>query len=163
MLQLPYKICTPKKEDIPQLLILFKEQYDYHHLLDPQYYVCYSDCLRTTIESHLNKLLQHAEPEIRVAKNEIELVGFITFSIETEEYMDTVITKYGEIKELFVTLAHRRKKIGTALVNAAEDYFRAKKLLYSSIRYSAKNSAAPSVYKTQGYLSHQTILYKELK
>lgn len=157
------EISKPNVGYIPQLLELWKEQYDYHHQIDPAYYVPYSESLRATVENHLRELFEDRSGEhILVARTGTSLVGFITFDTGTESYFDTNITKYGEIKELLVKSSARGQGVGKALIRKVEGYFRSQNLTHVKIQLSSFNSTALAVYEKNGYTSRQQLLYKEL-
>lgn len=159
-----YEIVRPTIEDTPQLLDLWREQYEYHHGIDPTYYVPYSETLRGTVEGYLQKLIaSEDEAHILIAKEGSSLAGFITFGTGTESYFDTNITRYGEIKELLVKPGARGQGVGKALINRVEDYFRLQNLPHIKIQVSSFNLTALAVYEKLGYTSRQELLYKPLE
>lgn len=158
-----YEIVKPTITDIPQLLDLWKEQYEYHHAIDPTYYVPYSETLRGTVEGYLQKLIADQDEEhILVAREGPTLVGFVTFGTETESYFDTNITRYGEIKELLVKPDNRKQGIGKALIDRVEENFRSQNLSHVKIQVSSFNPTALAVYEKLGYTPRQQLLYKQL-
>ena len=158
-----YEIARPTITDIPQLLDLWKEQYEYHHEIDLTYYVPYSETLKGAVEEYLQKLIAAEDEEhIFVAREGATLVGFVTFGTETESYFDTNITRYGEIKELLVKPDTRRQGVGKALIGRVEDHFRSQNLPHVKIQVSSFNPTALAVYEKLGYTPRQQLLYKQL-
>ncbi len=159
-----YEIDCPTIEDIPQLLDLWRQQYEYHHNIDPVYYASYSGDLNDRIRRYLEKTIQEDEDQeqILVAKDGNSLVGFITFTVGDESYFDSNIIRYGELKELLVTEGVRGTGVGGALVKAVEKRFRSLGVPFAVIKCSSFNTNALAVYEKLGYTTRQEILYKPL-
>lgn len=154
-----YEIVRPTPEDMPRLLELWREQYDYHHTLDPDYYVPYSE---ENAQTHLQEIMQGDEPHILAAREGTALVGFITFGMAENNYLDTNITRYGELKELLVTEDARGKGIAKALVASVENRFQAQGLGRVGVQCSVSNKPAIALYEQLGYKPSQVTLYKSL-
>ncbi len=97
-----------------------------------------------------------------MAKDQANLVGFITFKITESDYFDTKIKKYGEIIEVFVLNTHRQKGIGRMLLGAAEKYFYNKKVRWVKLQVSTFNKNAIGAYEHLGYQNRQTLLFKNM-
>lgn len=157
-----YEIAKPTIKDIPQILKLWKEQYDYHHKLDPIYYVPYSEELGEKVRIYLERIIQGDDQHILVARDGANLVGFITFDIGETSYFDANITKYGELKEVLVTESARGTGIGGELVKTMEKHFQDLDLPYVIIQCSSFNKTALAIYQKMGYTPRQELLYKSL-
>lgn len=157
------QITKPTIADIPQLLPLWEEQYKYHHSLDSVYYVPYSKELTNKISTYLLKAIEKDEPHILIAKENNEMAAFITFEQETEEYFDTQIKKYGVVIELYISALFRRKGIGKALMEAAEEQFLQMGISDVKVASSSANDVALSFYEDLGYKNRQTLLYKKIR
>lgn len=155
-----YTIASPVTDNLSEILALFKEQMVHHYQLDPIYYVPYTEELEFKIQVHVKKLIQENKPNILVAKSDEKILGFVTFADGKEEYGDTNIRKFGEIKELFVIPSARNQGIGRTLVAAAEEVFKAQGLKHIVIKSSSFNADAEKVYKKLGYSPRQTVFFK---
>ncbi len=157
-----HEIIKPTAEDIPQLLELWKQQYDFHHNIDPEYYAPFTDELRVTLEADLRALIEAEDPHILVAKNGEAVDGFITFGRETDAYYDANIRDYGVLKEILVTFDSRGSGLGRKLITAVEDSFREQGVPDMMIQCSSFNPNALAVYNAMGYTTRQELLYKKL-
>ena len=70
--------------------------------------------------------------------------------------------RFGEIHELFVKKPYRQQKIGTALVETLESFFRQKKISLIQIKAESFNAEALTAYRKLGYQDSRKILHKEL-
>jgi ribosomal protein S18 acetylase RimI-like enzyme len=156
------KIFKPGLSDIPQILQLLQKQYDYHHDLDPTYYVPNSENLDKKFEEYLTDAIIKDDPNILVAEEGDETIGFITFEEQSEQYFDTNIKNYGVVLELFVNEDQRTRGVGTKLMSEAENYFKAKGLKYMKLSCSTFNKLALNFYVNGKYVSRQFLMFKEL-
>jgi ribosomal protein S18 acetylase RimI-like enzyme len=156
------QIIKPDLSEIPNLLSLWKEQYELHNNLDDTYYVPYSEELSQQFSLFLEKAVREVDPNILVAKENDTLLGFITFEEDSEEYFDTKIKKFGTVVELFVSETARNKGVGRALMNAAETFFISKGLRNIKVASSTFNTRALKFYDSLGYTNRQTLLFKEI-
>lgn len=155
----PYEIVRPTPEDMPRLLELWREQYDFHYNLDPEHYAPYSEEVAVR---ELQESMQQTTSNILVAREGNTIVGFITFGEVTEDEPDTRIKHFGELKELLVTQEARRKGIGEALVTTVENQFSTQGLTYMRVQSSTFNKPAHALYEKLGYTPRQVIHEKPL-
>lgn len=153
------EIKKPNPEDLNAILRLWNEQYNYHYDLDPQYYVLNPLALS---REYLNKLLANDEPHILIAVVNNSVIGFITFEIGNEEYLDTNIKTYGNVIELFVDKEYRRKGVGELLMENAEEYFKSKGIKWVKLQISSFNKDATHFYEELDYKNRQQLFFKEL-
>lgn len=155
-------VREPKINDLPLIMILWKEQYEYHNDLDGVYYVAYSDRLEKKFKSYIEKSILKNDPFMKIAVFKNEIVGFVTYEEEDADYFDTKIEKFGVVIELYVKKAWRKKGIGKLLLVWVEKYFREKGLKDMEIQCSSFNVNALSFYKHCKYINRQTFLFKKL-
>src|SRR5258708_25878959 len=147
------EIVKPDLTQIPELLTLWRSQYEFHHSLDDEYYVAFSPKLEKEFRNFLEKAINDGYPHILIAKEGQELLGFITFEEDSEEYFDTQIKKFGVVVELYVTENSRMKGVGKELMNAAERYFASKGLKHIKLASSTFNGGALDFYNTLAYVN----------
>ena len=155
-------ILKPTLADIPELLGLWKKQYDYHHDIDTIYYVAYSEDLKDEFEKYLTKAINDDDPRILVAKDDAKIVGFITFKEDEESYFDTQIKKFGVVIELYVSDQSRAQGIGKALMREAENFFASKELTDVKLFCSSFNTNTLNFYSHIGYVQRQSVLFKKI-
>ncbi len=83
------KVEKPSLNQIPELIELWKAQYQFHHDIDSEYHVAVSPQLVTEFESYFTTAIQKDEPHILITQDDTQIVGFITFKKETNEYLDS--------------------------------------------------------------------------
>ncbi|HEX7017853.1 MAG TPA: GNAT family N-acetyltransferase [Patescibacteria group bacterium] len=156
------QITKPSRHDIPALLQLWKEQYDYHFNLDQEYYTHNSPELEKQFSSYLINAIENDDPHILIAKEGEDIIGFTTFEEDTEEYFDTEIKKFGTVIELYVKEANRHQGVGKALMQKAEEYFSSKGLSHIKLASSTFNDDALAFYTSLGYVSRQISLFRKI-
>jgi ribosomal protein S18 acetylase RimI-like enzyme len=156
------QIRKPLITELNELLDLWVKEYDFHHKLDPVYYVDTSENNLAQFKSYLGKAILEQEPNILIAVNESRIIGFITFNKGRNEYIDSNIKEFGEIIELFVESEFRSKGIGSQLMQAAEKYFKQAGLSFIKIQASTLNENALQFYKNLKYINSQALLIKPI-
>lgn len=155
-------IRKPTLEEIDELLILWSNQYKYHHDLDSDYYVSNSEELKEKFKLYIEQSIKSDSPHTSVAIIDESIVGFITYEIDIESYFDTKIKRYGNVIELFVSKDHRYKHIGNALMEKAESFFKSENVNWVEIQASSSNTAASEFYQKLGYNVKQVLLFKKI-
>lgn len=156
------KIRKPNTNDLPKLITLWQQQYEYHHDLDSQYYVSNSQELDKKFKSYLTKAIEENDPYILVAEDDDEMVGFITYEKADADYFDTNFVVHGDVLELFVKESYRKKGVGKLLMDEVEKFFKDQGINTLSLQCSTFNKNALSFYEHLGLINRQTLLYKEI-
>lgn len=156
------KINKPDQKDIPALINLWREQYQLHNDIDPVYYVPNSSNQDKVFEKYIKKAIINDSPNILVARDNDKMIGFITFDIEENNYIDTNIKKFGEIIEIFVKKEYRKKGVGTKLIQKAEKFFINQEIKDVKIASSSFNDNASKFYDKNGYISRQILFFKRV-
>lgn len=156
------RIEKPLLADMGAIVALWKEQHDYHYLLDPIYYKNWPAVEHEVLEYVRRAILQNT-PYLLGAKIGEKWVGYITFSQGSEPYFDVSIQEFGQILELIVTQEMRGHKIGEALISEVQEkYFKPAGVTYIKILCSAINQGAQRFYKRLGCTARQIIFYKKI-
>lgn len=153
------EVATPA--DIPALLDLLQEQYDYHIALDPEYYAGFTPALRGRLEEHLQTLVA-TNDHLFVVRKSGSILGFAMLHIRDDAGYDSGIKRYGEIVELYVVDAFRRRGVGTALTGAVEAHLREQQVTFIKVQCAEGNVTARSFYAHIGYEPRQLLLYKPI-
>lgn len=95
-----------------------------------------------------------------VARNDDELVGFVTFSTEQGSYEQSV--ERGLVHDLFVRPTYRGEGIGSRLLARAERKLAAEDVDAVSLEVLAANEAARRFYERHGYEPHRLEVEKSL-
>jgi|GEM_PF-872309 len=155
-------IRKPDIKDLPKLITLWQQQYEYHHDLDSQYYVSNSEELNKKFQSYLTKAIKENAPYILIAKDDNKMIGFITYEKVDADYFDTNFKEHSDILELFVKEDYREKGVGKLLMDKVEKFFKNKGINTLSLQCSTFNKNALSFYKHLGLVNRQTLLYKKI-
>lgn len=155
-------ISKPVLRDIPELLRLWKGQYDYHCEVDDVYYVAFSEELESKFEKYLTKAINDDDPHVLVARDDEKILGFITFTEDKDSYFDTKITDFGLVMELYVSEEARSRGVGKALMRESENFFVAKGLKDVKLFCSSLNVDALDFYRHLGYTNRHTVFFKKI-
>ena len=90
-----------------------------------------------------------------------ELVGFVTFGVESSNYEQDVVR--GVVQNIYVVPARRGEGIGSALLDAAEERLAAAGADAVSLEVMAANADARRFYRRHGYASHRVELEKSVE
>ncbi len=113
----------------------------------------------------LLKKIQSREGMIYIAKIDEAAVGMVAGIIEKQtdvDKVDHIESKVGNIIELVVSSEHRGKKIGTALMNKIEEYFRLKRCDTAWVEVFVPNISAHNFYKKSDYQDRMIGMIKKL-
>lgn len=99
--------------------------------------------------------------ECHVARDEGDIVGFVMYTIEGDTFEKSVIR--GLVQNLFVVASHRRKGIGSRLLERAEAALADQGADVVGLDVMAKNESARSFYREHGYDPHRINLEKRIE
>lgn len=106
-------------------------------------------------------MLQHVVGETAlVARRDGTVVGFITFSIESERYRQDI--SRGIVHNVYVRDSDRDRGIGHGLLSEAEAALRAEAVDAIALRAMAANDDARRFYRRHGYEPHRVELEKPI-
>jgi len=98
--------------------------------------------------------------EVRVARDDDERLGFVTFGIERGQYEQTLTR--GIVHNLFVVPAARNRGVGAALLDAAERRLADAGAEAVALEVMAGNADAHRFYERRGYEPHRVELERRL-
>ncbi|MFX0116129.1 MAG: GNAT family N-acetyltransferase [Candidatus Hodarchaeota archaeon] len=103
---------------------------------------------------------------ILVAEHDNRPIGFIAgiiYERTKEELLEATPARSGRVLELFVIQEYRDHKIGMALMERMEDYFRRKKCNVCRVEVFNPNKMAYRFYQALGYQNRMIDLIKVLR
>lgn len=157
-----YTFAKATHKELDEVVEMFREQFKLHHEMNATYYVSDNSEQTQLIHNYVEKMLNEGSPHILVAKIEEKLVGFITFMIETEDYIDTHLKRYGKIMEIYVRKPYRQTGLGKSMMEKAEQYFQAQGCKFSQLAACSINEVAAKFYDHLGYASTVDLRVKSL-
>lgn len=96
-----------------------------------------------------------------VARDDDEIVGFVTFSKEQGDY--DVDSRRGLIHDIFVAESYRDRGVGDRLLSAAEKRLASDGIDHVSLEVLAGNDAARRFYERAGYEPFRIEMEKQLE
>ena len=156
-IEAPFRIRSAAERDIPAVVDLWRDFMAYHRRLDP-YFTLRPDGHRRWAR-FLRKNLADPDWEILLAVADPSPIGYCMIrSIAPNPVL--VSGRIGFIQDLAVAAAHRRRKIGTALVRKAETWFRRRGVVRIELDVAARNPASQLFWRQMGFAPHLERLAK---
>ena len=157
------KIAPAEISDIDQIVKLWNSLVEFHTKLDPVYYSPYDDKYSLKDDQkYISDAIKNGEPSVIVAKEGDSVIGFVVVDFKTEKVLDTKLTQYGEITDVFVDSKYRHHGLATSLINFAEKYIQSKGYKNIKIQVSAFNINAINLYRNLGYIDRQHFMFKAI-
>jgi len=148
------EIAAPDTEAASRLVELWlglaesQRAYGSHLLVEPN-----REVIRETVLQHI------VTGSVLVARDD-EIVGFVTFSKQTDRYAKAM--SRGLIENLYVQPGRRGEGIGSALLEAAQERLAEKGVAVVSLEVMATNEEARRFYRRHGYGEHRLELEKRI-
>jgi ribosomal protein S18 acetylase RimI-like enzyme len=151
-------ILRASESHIPAIVKLWKEFIDFHKDIDPFYTISKEGPARFAeyIREHLEK------------DDSLILVGLlgddvVSYSIARVLKRPPVFDggEYGDIVDLAVTSALRRKGIGEQMLDFMLEWFRSRGLSRVELRVAAGNQIGNTFWRKQGFQEFTSTLYRE--
>jgi ribosomal protein S18 acetylase RimI-like enzyme len=146
----PLKIRQATIQDLNGLLPLLKQYLGFYH-------VTFDEKID---HDFLVENLTKNKSSLFIALDNDRTIGFVQlYRNRHSEYKEDYYILY----DLFVETIHRKKGVGSLLLNAAEKFVRGQKLHYIELQTANDNKEAQSLYIKQGYqLKDITSFYKDI-
>lgn len=150
--------------DRPRLVRLMAELQDFERSLHPNR----SDgwAIASGHLAYLEQLAQQQQGRILVAENLEGLLGFVVCFVETVEPGDLHVVegdrRFGYVSDLYVVPEVRGKGIGSALLYAAENHFKAIGLSKLRLMVLHRNESARQMYERAGYKPYEVTYERSL-
>lgn len=117
--------------------------------------------------NNVNKLISKHKGIFYVAESNNKIIGFVVGLIYKPSKIQKIEVKRswirGDIAELYIEKAYRKKGVGKILIKKAEKYLIKNKCEYITISVLAPNRAARVFYEKVGYYERILELIKEIK
>lgn len=116
----------------------------------------YAEENRTEVHQMLARSI--VADDVLVARDGDDLVGFVTFDIESGTYLQD--TTRGIVSNIYVEPAYRDTGVGSTLLETAESELRERGVDALALEVMADNDAARRFYRRHGYRPHRIELEK---
>ncbi len=152
------KIRKAGKSDINCLLKIWEETARLHSGLDNYFDI--SDDFAEHFKAFLLYILKSSNFMVLVSEINSGIAGHC---IANKSYYHPLykVKKYGEIIEICVTKKHRRKGIGTRLVNEMLDWFKIQGITRIECKAAVLNNESRSFWRKSGFKNVIEVLYKD--
>lgn len=153
------EIVIANEKHIPHIIDLWEEFAKHHEPLDPRYPMMAN--VRIGYEQHLREEMASETTRVLVALNSGLPVGYIIAQIRKTQ-PPWQREKEGFIEEMAVTSDYRRKGVGSLLLKAVMDWFKAEKLDIVELTVASKNKVGYLFWKKQGFRDYLHHLYLKI-
>ena len=145
-------------EEIPRLVDLWTEMWDYHSVFDPYYRK--SPLAERVMAAWLGENIDSDRSAVLVAGLD-GIVGYVCGVIQ--ENPPVVPDQFfGYVSEIAVTESSRRTGVGDKLLVAIHDWFRGKGMPYVEVNVSVRNAVSRSFWRKNGYKDFLERLRRDL-
>jgi ribosomal protein S18 acetylase RimI-like enzyme len=142
------RIRPAEAADVPQIVLLWREMWEYHRRLDSRYEVTpYAD---RVMEAWVAEHLERDRSRVLVAESASGLQGY-GLAILMDNPPVVPQTVFGYVSELAVTAEARRHGVGGMLVEEMHRWFRAMNCSYVEANVSVFNAVSRGFWRKQGY------------
>lgn len=147
-----------RAEDVPALVRLWREMWDYHEKLDPRYEA--SPLADTVMTAWIADHLRSERCCVFLAEDP-EPIGYVSgMLLENPPVLPTQF--FGFISEVAVTEKARRRGVGERLVEEMHAWFREKRVPYVEVNVSVRNAVSRTFWRKRGYTEFLEHLRREL-
>lgn len=141
------KIRNAIEKDIPQLVKIWREMWDFHAELDKRFTATAiaNEVMTKWMEENL-----HNERALLLVAEDSEVVGYLTaFILENPPVVSAQF--YGLISEIAITEKFRRNGIGGLLLNEAHKWLKERNASYVEVNVSVLNTISCQFWRKYGY------------
>lgn len=115
---------------------------------------------------YLEQLVKTRQGRVFVAENLDGLLGFLVCFVDSEDEGDLHVIdtdrKFGCITDLYVLADERRRGVGNALIQSAENHFKSIGLSKVRITVLHQNEGAKTLYERAGYKPYEVTFERSL-
>jgi ribosomal protein S18 acetylase RimI-like enzyme len=145
------------KDDIPQMLPLWRELADIHAVMEPMFIVV--DDAEEKFANHLLSLIDKENVYIPVAVIDSEVVGYgiATTSIRPDVF---AMRRRLHVQDVIVSPKHRRKGIAEGIVDRIKEYAKEQQIEKMDLLVAVQNETADKFWKEMGFkpaLNHMNL------
>lgn len=144
--------------DVPALVRLWREMWDYHAALDPRYTT--SVLAEKVMTAWMEEHLRSDRARIVVAEDPKPLGYVCGMVLENPPVVPWQF--FGFVSEIAVTERARRRGVGAGLLREIHAWFRSKHVPYAEVNVSVKNAVSRSFWRKNGYADFLERLRTEL-
>jgi len=153
------KVRRAVPEDVPAIVEIWKEFFDFHGARDPHY--TRKEDGHELFGPFIESQMAQPESDVWVAERGGIVVGYCLAKIEKTPPVFVRVT-YGSIWDLAVTAAARRQGVGEALVRDVEAWFSENSQTRYETRLSTSNEVSTAFWAKMGYCGYALQVCKEV-
>ena len=149
--------------DIPDMLHLWRKMMDIHAQADSRFRPRPSPDGEQAWEYHLREhIFADGDWCVLVAEQDGRLVGHVVGML-TEPYPVFEAGRYGEVMDMVVDAAARRRGVGKALFTALKAWFRERGADHLELRAAHRNLTAQAFWRAMGCTDYMDTLWIDLE
>ncbi len=145
---------------VHDIVEIWKDFMDFHRDIDELF--TRREGGHVNFERHVRELMASEDAVVLVAKEGELVVGY---SIAQVNAYPPIFTRerYGFISDVAVRAGHRRRGLGTSLVESMLEWLKARGLSRIELRVAAKNRVGNQFWKKLGFNDYVQILYLDIE
>jgi ribosomal protein S18 acetylase RimI-like enzyme len=143
------EILSATESQVPEIVELWKEFWDFHQNLDPKFFVMSEDG-PSKFGEYVRGLIKSDDSQVLVAFDQGQVVGYSISQICKRPPVAKQ-TYYGFISDLGVKAEYRRKGLGKQILHQILEWLKSRQIDRIELTVIAKNQIGYSFWKKQGF------------
>lgn len=143
------EIVSATDFQVPEIVELWKEFWDYHQKMDPKFFVMSEDG-PSKFGEYVKGLIKSDDSQVLVALDQGQMVAYSIAQILKRPPI-AKHPEYGFISDLCVKSEYRRKGLGKQILDKILEWFKSRRIDRIELTVVAKNQIASSFWKKQGF------------
>jgi len=148
------------KEDVPNILPVWREMMEFHANRDPHFTLCRD--AEKAVTPYMLENIEKVDAYFFVAENMKTVVSYCLCTIDKRPPVCEFYSEYGVLAELAVRDDYRRQRIGERMVERAMEWFRTKELQRIEVRVAVTNEVSTQFWRKMGFSTYLETMSKQV-
>ena len=145
------------KEDVPNILPVWRELMEFHAERDPYYVTC--DGAEEAFAKYVLENIEKDDACVFVTQKNDEIVGYCQcLVVKTPPVFE--LKQFGNIADTTVLEKYRRNDIGEQMVERAMEWFQSKGLTRIEVRVAVSNEVSTQFWRKMGFSTYLETMSK---
>ena len=148
------------KEDVPNILPVWRELMEFHAQRDPYWNL--GESANEAFSKHLIEVLEKEDAFVSVACDNHTIIAYCRCSIVQRPPVFAAPRQFGSFSELVVLPKYRRKGVGERMVEHAVEWFRTQGVLRIEVQVSVINEISTDFWNKLGFSTYLESKYQSI-